>query len=355
MNLSEITDPQAWAGMREEWNALVAESGNPLVFSRHEWLWAWWQTYGEGQPLHVICAREGDRLIGALALRASDFRVGGVLKCQVALPIGQGEASYQDALVACAYERKVISGMLAHLRAKHPEWEALVLRKLHSESVWPAVAREPGGAGAARVWRERGAVRYMKLPRSAPDLEAGLGRATRKHTRGDLRNLQQVGQVTVGRCEEVGEMLARWPRFQEIHEARWGRDELLKQGYEKYRVFVENLLREFAGAGVLRMTHVDLDGQMVAGLVSLAYAGVLYSFMMARDSAYADYGLGRILTLESMKYAVREGLARYDFGTGAEEYKALFGAYERELTGMAIPLAPGLRGRLVAWRESRER
>ena len=355
MEISEITDPGEFLAMRQEWNALVEASAQPLLYSRHEWLWAWWRTYGEGRDLHVVQVREQGRLWGVFPLIAAAVTLGRVLPGRVAVPLAQGQCSYQDAVIGRGWEEKAVTSLLAHLQQRHPDWDALVLRKLHPGSVWLSLAARGELGRQVRVWPEKLPAPYTYLPRRGEDLEGGWGHRLRSNQRRHLRALQKLGQVEMIDLGDGPDMLAALPHFLAQHEARWGLENLLALGYERYREFVVALTEEMAGSGLPHLLALTLDDKPVAYEYVFDYHQVRYSFMLAWDPAYRHCGVGSLVVQHALLTAVARGLDIYDFGAGTEEYKHYFSAYDRIPWGLAVPLKPGLKGRLLAYREAREK
>ncbi len=54
-----------FSAVREEWNRLALTSGSP--FLTHDWLWAWWTAFGEGEPACVL-VRDATGALEAAAL-----------------------------------------------------------------------------------------------------------------------------------------------------------------------------------------------------------------------------------------------------------------------------------------------
>lgn len=355
MEISEITNPEEFEAMREEWNALVEQSANPLFFSRHEWHWTWWRHYGEGRPLHIVCVRNNGRLKAIFPLRTEEFRLKRLLRCRVAMPLGQGEASYQDAIIAKGFEIKALNALLNHAKEKRPEWEVLVLRKLHPASVWLSFATRSGPDRPTAVRQEDAAVPYIRLPRSSAGVEEGWSLKLRADIRRDRRKLESLGALETETVTSPTRLREVWPEFLELHEARWGLANLLTRGYARYRLFAYDLTLAAAEAGLLSFLVLRLRGAPVGYELCFDFLGTRYSFMRAWDPLHSKLGVGNVSLCLSIRDAIARGLDTYDFGGGSEKYKLSFAGHIHIPWSLVLPLGAGIRRRLVAWLECRDR
>jgi CelD/BcsL family acetyltransferase involved in cellulose biosynthesis len=76
--------------------------------------------------------------------------------------------------------------------------------------------------------------------------------------------------------------------------------------------------------------------------------------MTAWDPEYRQYGVGNAAVHHSVLDAIAQGLDRYDFGAGTEEYKFYFSAYVHVPRGLVVPLQAGWKSQVLGWREARE-
>lgn len=98
--------------------------------------------------------------------------------------------------------------------------------------------------------------------------------------------------------------------------------------------FFQHLIQGFEGQSVIAM--VRYQGKPAAGVLAFVWNGTIYPYFSGCDSQYNFTGSNNVLYYELMKYAIRNGIRRFDFGrsrkeTGASEFKRHMGFEPRAL------------------------
>src|SRR5918911_950164 len=63
-----VDDSRAFRALREEWAILHASCPGATPFTSWEWLYSWWQAYGEGKRLSLLTWRTDGVLVGIAPL-----------------------------------------------------------------------------------------------------------------------------------------------------------------------------------------------------------------------------------------------------------------------------------------------
>src|SRR4030065_2062985 len=66
--VERISDETRFQALRDDWNTLATQASRDSVFLRHEWFDAAWQWRKADSTLHLLCVRQGERLIGIFPL-----------------------------------------------------------------------------------------------------------------------------------------------------------------------------------------------------------------------------------------------------------------------------------------------
>ena len=86
-----------------------------------------------------------------------------------------------------------------------------------------------------------------------------------------------------------------------------------------------DLLRDLAAydddAYGLRAGVFRHEGRVVAAEIGLLGSGEVHLWFPAYDPAYYRYSIGILLVVQMMRHLAPNGIKRFDFGTGGEEYK----------------------------------
>lgn len=338
MDITELVTAEQFGGMRDEWNALVDESANPLFYSRHEWLWTWWKHYGSEVPLHIICVRQGGTLRGVFPLTMGRLSIRGLLHIRCAQFIAQRETSYQDVVLSRGWERKVIRNVLAYLRDKHPECQMLYATKVHPASALVSPSSRGGLDGWwTTVSSSRSVSPFALLPTRYQDYLEGLSRDVRSCVARARKKADRLGTVAFVSESQLGHVPGSWlDSFFRCHEARWGLAALEARGYRRYRPFVTEAFQASLDAGTGRYLGLMLGDRWIAGQLCLDYAGTRSLLMLAHDPDFGQLSPGLLLGLWAVEDAIERDLSRFDYGAGDETYKSHFACHRVEARSVIV-------------------
>jgi CelD/BcsL family acetyltransferase involved in cellulose biosynthesis len=146
---------------------------------------------------------------------------------------------------------------------------------------------------------------------------AGLLARRRKRARYELSALGRQGAVehVTRRSGEPGALEAA-ARFAALYRARWGEqaDELLG--------FTQQLAAAAGESPPLEIDLLEVAGRPVAGLLQLCSGDLIYLHLMAVDREVDPrLSVGNLIVGLALERAAKQGLRRYDFLRGGEDYK----------------------------------
>jgi len=78
MEINRISKPSVLSAMRVQWNTLLEKTNKDALFSRHEWLLNWWNSFVDSVEMCVLTAKRGGELIDALPLKIISEKVRGL-------------------------------------------------------------------------------------------------------------------------------------------------------------------------------------------------------------------------------------------------------------------------------------
>ena len=292
---------------RDAWDRLAATYPSP--FLTHAWLTAWAQV----SPQHLFCATlvspAGELLAGALLRRAP----GG-------LASGADESGGDWDVVA------------AHDAARRALWEeiaGLAPARLHltqmrvdsPETTLACQVLASRGYGILPSVREESCP-YVVLPASFEELLATRSSSTRREYRRRWRDLNRAGQVSI-RTTTAGPNLERdWARFLHVEASGWkGKTRTAIITRPDAKAFYDQVVRDTAERGWLRLTLLELDGAVVGGQLAFSFGGEAFLIKTGFDESYASLGPGAAIQAEVLREAVEEGLRGADLLGAADPYK----------------------------------
>jgi CelD/BcsL family acetyltransferase involved in cellulose biosynthesis len=323
VQVTEIDDAAGLAELARPWNDLLARSAAASPFLSSEWLISWWTHLRGRTRLSVRCVHRDGVLIGLapFAVFPSDPRAGRPTRTLRFLGTGLAGSDYLDVLVRPEEEAVVLDEIAASIaRDRIP----LVLGPLR---VRPCAAMGLVWRLEARGWRVR-AARWSICP--VADLAGGtwddylarLGSEHRYAVRRATRALESRFRVryesvtSEARRRQVLGILAT------LHERRWRpRQSETAFGTPALRNFHDEASRRLLAKGALRLALLSVDGWPVAAIYGIRDRGAVHFYQSGFDPAFGKHGVGVVAMASSIRAAIAEGAAEYDFLHGAERYK----------------------------------
>jgi CelD/BcsL family acetyltransferase involved in cellulose biosynthesis len=341
-----IADPAALAGLKSEWDALLAVSATDHPFLSHEWISSWWQCFGAGRTLHVLLVRDGARLAGIAPLLRSDRRMYGIsTRCLEALY--NPHTPRFDFIVASSEAAAVCRSIWNHLHAT-AGWDILELAQLRADSgtlqeLSQLALRDGCPVG---VWHGEQSP-YIPFAGTFESYFAQLNYGHRSNVRRRFNRLQERGLVsreTITLPEQVENALNDGLR---IEAAAWKARNGTSIGSTPE---VESFYRIFAGraaaAGQLRLLFLTVSGTRIAFAYGLAYRNKLYVLKTGYDPEYSHYSPYNLLCYLVFQDGFARGLEEYEFLGNNESWKLSWTRLTRRHDWLYI-FATGWRGRLL--------
>jgi len=335
-----IAGLDAFLRAREDWDRLASQAGSP--FLTHDWLLAWWHAYGEGEPACVLVRDTNGEL------RAAGFcrKTRGVLTSSTNDESGDWDVvALDDAARRRAWaELASVGALRVRLERVPPDAVAPVTSVLRA-----AGYRVSASPGPFSPWRP--------LPPAWEELMGSVSRNARSQFGRRRRALEREGELTL-RVDTSGRDL---DAVLALEASGWKRREstaITSDGRS------ERLYREFAAAaavkGWLRLYLLELDGVPIAADYGCVFGNAGFLLKTGFDERYGRLSPGLVLRGEVLRASIEEGLNRYDFLGGPDQYKLRWGASvlpRATVWGYRGLAAPGylwrsrLRGRLKRLRD----
>lgn len=337
-----IDDVDRFHGLRQEWNALLEHSAADCLFLTWEWLFTWWTHLSAGARLHLLVVRSGRELIAIAPLLLRRRRA-----LEAPFPVLEflGESAgtdYLDVILRSGAESEALRALSDCLDA---EKLALRLIRLRAGASAAALAVELERRG---WWCNGAGDDVCPLARwPAPSWDAYLA-TLRSKDRIEFRrrqnNLHKLFAVRFQQAEMEEERRAAMGALVALHDSRWrGRGGSTALHTPALRSFHDEVSRLALERGWLRLYLLMLDGRPAAAQYSFRYRQTFYDYQKGFDPTYSRHGVGLLMIGMTIKRAIEEGAAEYDFLHGAEPYKLRWAAQAQELTRVDL-FPPGARG-----------
>jgi CelD/BcsL family acetyltransferase involved in cellulose biosynthesis len=267
-----VAGPAAFAALEAEWDALAT-----TPFERHCWFTAWWEAFGAGRELAICTARRDGELVGVLPLLRDGRRLASLTNAHTPSfrPLGDAAA----VVAAAAAERPVVLEVGALPEDARPAFEARPgLRR------WHAVHRSPwlDTTGEYEQWRSR------TRPKEPERLR---------------RKMDRDFEARFAIVERPVDLGAQLERGLELEAAGWkGRAGTAILSDHATADFYRRMAAAFDACDELRLTEIELDGELVASEICLLSGRRLYWLKNAYDESRRSLKPGRVRQLATIEW-----------------------------------------------------
>ncbi len=304
--------------LKNDWQRLFDSGANNLYFQSPEWISSWWQFFGEsdGYKLAIISVRSVDdgqlQLVWPLVVKRYGVCRAGLWPCQ---DMGQ----YGDVLVA---ENVELENCLeaAWIQLQKSGIDLLKFSQVREDAKVYFFLKKKGqinGDSESTYWVDFEGVdswdSYM-LTRS---------KNFRKRQKRMLKQFAELGDLSfevVDNQADIPDVITDLLRIKREWFADIGVYGRVSERAETVEWLIDIALKAQA-EGKLNLTILRLNGQIVAGQFALINGRELMAQIGAYDVQYRRFGVGRIQTEDSIRWAFENGYRYFDFMPPYDEYK----------------------------------
>jgi len=327
-----VADDTGFAGLADAWSALRAVTPHASAFQSFAWIDAWRALVApRGRQLHVLVLRDGGEPV---AILPCDLGARGDLRL-----LGEPVSNYQGPLHRPERVTDLVHALAAHLTSPETPVRLLDFGGLPERSPFFSALRALDVPG----WSAPAVMRTATCP--YVDLAGGwttvLDRrtsASRRQLARKWKTLARLGRLEFHEVDSPARVRELLPELFTLFRQRWeGRHE--SGGFAgRFREFHLHAAPALAAAREARISHLALDGHVVAFYYAVRADGGTASYVIGHDGVLGPFSPGQLMLIRALEAACVRGEREYDLSLGEESYKDEW--------------ASGARGvfRLLAWR-----
>jgi CelD/BcsL family acetyltransferase involved in cellulose biosynthesis len=352
-----LTGEAEFAALAPDWNRLHAVTDAASVFNSWVWQFNWWKLYGGGQPLRILVARDGEEVVGILALYVQTVRVFGA-RVRILRLVGTEGDTHPDDLGPVLAPGAETQAALALARAalRLPLADVLLFSDIHTQSPFPQAAERAAGAeGLHGAMGASERIVFAALPPSWSEFLAALTSDRRTRIRSARRKLLAAHpEARFFVWEDVAGIDAAVDRLAELHRRRWqaagGSESFATREYVEFH---RAIIRSFLTRGWLRLYCLEVGGAVVAMSYCYRMRNRVFLMQAGFEPALARFRPGAVLLGYAIEHAIAEGNEVFDFLRGEHRYKSELANGRRDTAFVQIfrrtPAALLYRAREVQW------
>ncbi|MGE0675328.1 MAG: GNAT family N-acetyltransferase [Methylibium sp.] len=314
------------------WTRLQAVSKDASVFSTWQWNHAAARHFWKPDGLHVIVAEDDGEALGILPLGRR--RIMGLkgLAFLGAGPFDYGRADYQDAVIENGWELEACTAFADQLEADGRDWDVLMLQDLPESSrllrLLPELARERGWTVVQKPDND---VYWIPLPATWDEYAARLSTNVRSNLGRKQRKLERDHGGSFERIDSAEALDGAMEQLFDLHNHRWhekhgSEDVETIFSDEAAQAFHREVARNLLWAGMLDLTLVRAEGEVVGARYSFEYNGSksFYASGYRTDEEWGKFSLGAVMDIQSIQSSIKSGLACEDLLRNEGEYKSRY-------------------------------
>jgi hypothetical protein len=318
LEVKEINSVDEFYGMRSEWNKVLNEISDNTFFLSWERMAPGVKYLDQGSTLKILCATDGEEILGIAPLRKSRYFYHGHSIYNVI------ESLNYRALGILLAKRKVecLNMFLTHLY-NQKDWDFLYFNDVpETFSIVDLLKKNSHSIPDFEV-KEGDASPYLTIPGSLDELLKGLDSTFRRNLLRCMRKLEKDHRkVTLVDYCELGSLEEGLQIFFDLHQKRWisnGGPGAFQTKRNRDMFLYE--ARLFSEINCLRLHFLMANDKPIAVLYGFEYEQVLYAMMSGFDPAYASYSPFSLLILKTLKRCIEEGIKEFNFFGGYTSYK----------------------------------
>lgn len=358
LTVETITSPGGLIALERRWNDLLEESPVDHPFLTHECVRTAWECFGSGNMLHLLAAREGEKLRALAPLMLGQERVCGLRLRRLAF-IYHVALERLEILASREHPEGVaaIGGRLRFPQRPADRWDLLLLQQIPLDSETSALAPglEAQGFLTGRWLSSEPLV--LPLRGSWAEYEKTLDAKHRYNTRSRLKRLScralvDLEMVTGG--DGLAQALEDGLRIEAL--AWKERAGTAINSHPAARRFYLDLARRCARRGWLRLYFLTAGRRRIAFGYMLHYRNAVYLLKSGYDPEYAVYSPFTLLLHAVLERLHAEGVSRFEFLGQADRWKTIYTTRKRPHAwlyifrpGLAGLAAHGVKFRILPW------
>jgi CelD/BcsL family acetyltransferase involved in cellulose biosynthesis len=307
-DVAVVTTKDEFRSLEREWNELVTAHNN-ILFLRHEFLYAWLESFAPDASLFVLTGRSSDgRLVAALPLIRERANIRGIPVRQ--LSSMSNEHSCRFDMIAEDPEsagRSFINRIVAD-----DDWDVLRIGDVpeHGQAwgLYGAAMHEGLPVG---MWESQRSP-YLPLPASEEELQQRVSSHLQKAARRCFRQMEKRGLVALERLVTTRHSSVQ--DFFKLESSGWkGRKGTACLQEEAVQGFYTRLAEVAAERAWLTMFRLSLNSETIAFQYGLTYDNCYFLPKVAFNEAHSDLSPGLVLMHEIILDCVARGISAVDF------------------------------------------
>lgn len=344
-----INNPEQFKYLKSGWNELLRKTAVRAVTQTWEWMYTWWEIYGNERELCIFVVYENNEIIGIAPFSVSrkPTRHFKLLRYKTMWFLGSGKVTgrnvtseYLDLIICKGKEEAFVDALLEWM-SHYSKWDEIIIDNISSESSIPDLLKLSAIRHSLNFQiRNRAPSILIHLPDSWEKYLKSIGSNLRYKIKRGRKEFEKLGG-TYYLVKEQSKLSSAFHDLETLHQHRWeNKGEPGAFSDPKWKAFHEKFIALAFKNKWLKLSFLQLNKKPIAANYSFVFDKKVHFFqsgMIANRNKHIRPGL--LLHSYSIEEAIGEGNMEYDFlkvGRLDSGYKAMWGNYSRDLLELRI-------------------
>lgn len=321
ITIETVTDTRHFVELLPVWNRLVEEAKIDHPFASHEWLQSWWKCFGDGNTLHILVIKAGDRPIAIAPLMLSVGRMYGVKVRKIGF-IANVHTPRFDFIIADR-PRIVYQAIWQHLLKSADLWDVVELIQVPFDSttlkeLLRLAAKDNYLTG---IWHSEDCP-CVDFGQGWSALLSSLSHNHRSQMGKRLRRLRRTGPVNLEVLSNPENLQDALDEGLGIEAAAWK----MRAGtaiicHPELVCFYREIAETTSKLGILRLIFLKVAETRIAFAYALFHKNKIYVLKAGYRPEYAAYSPYLLLCHLLFQEACEHGMSEYEFLGGSDAWK----------------------------------
>ncbi len=323
MKIKIIKSPEELGSLGQEWNALLKDSANNVIYLTHEWIMAWWNSFGNGNRLNVIAVyNEKGQLVGIAPMMRTNNRYRGVNITKICL-MANGHSPSSDFIVSKENSAEIIKAILDYLKG-NSDTDIIELTKLDTNSRTYSIAFDYLNMNVNKIGiKESIESPFILINSDWETFFSGRSQRFRKSLRNKINRANKSVGISI---EKIQINDSNNPAIQDmfaVSEKSWKRQDGTDiTSNPQSKNFHKEICDRFGPQGIISLWLLRKETIPIAFEFHLTYDNVVYPIRADYDESYRDLSPGSILEYNIIKTLFDEAKIR-EYNTCGHSYNYL--------------------------------
>ncbi|MHB9154863.1 MAG: GNAT family N-acetyltransferase, partial [Endomicrobiales bacterium] len=311
MEIQEITTFDRFLALEPVWNGLLERSDADVPFLTFEWMSSWWKSFGSGNELFILVAKDGGETVAIAPLMRTKTTWRGLPVRAVSFMAN--EHSFRAGLILGRDDPRITENIFRYIKGSPRRYDIMKLELMvRDSSTFTTVRRVLLKDSMPHVDLRSELSPYIPVSGTWDDFVKSRSRNFRSKMKLAANRLKRGGEYEVA-AYTSGDLTAVMEELLAVSRRTWK----FKAGTAiasrpESAGFYRELAAAAASKGWLNLRVLRVKGLPVAFLFNLDYKGRSFFLKTGFDEGYRELSSGEFLGNQAIKECFDRGFREYD-------------------------------------------